>query len=99
MILQKLVIAASIAAVVASTLPASAAQQDPDGQVRPGVSTSGGRYQLFQGLHSINNQGTVFNNAGVFKIDSVSGRVWKYEEGRTKDGTFFKHWAPIEDVR
>lgn len=81
-------------AVTVNAAPADT--PNPEAQVKPGLSTTGGRFQLFQGLVTINAQGTPFNDPGVFKIDSVTGRTWKYEEGKTKDGKFYKQWVPIE---
>lgn len=89
----------AVALLIAHAVSASAAPMDspnPETQIKPGLSTTGGRFQLFQGLHTINAQGTAFRDPGVFKIDSTTGRAWKYEEGQTKDGNFYKRWAPIE---
>lgn len=71
---------------------------NPNEQIKPGTSTTGGRFQLFQGLYTINAQGNAFSEAGVFKIDSSSGRVWKYVEVLTKDGQLYMKWVPIEQT-
>lgn len=89
----------AIALFVAFSVAANAASTDspnPETQIIPGLSTTGGRFQLFQGLIIINAQGTPFKTPAVFKIDSATGRVWKYDEGRAKNGKFYKHWIPIE---
>jgi hypothetical protein len=90
---------ATIALLVTYSVAANAAQVDSpniETQIKPGLSTNGGRFQLFQGLATINAQGTPFNAPSVFKIDSATGQVWKYEEGQTMDGKRYKHWVPIE---
>lgn len=90
-----------IVLLLAYAVPVNAAPavtKNSETQIKPGHSTTEGRFQLFQGLVTINAQGTPFNDPGVFKIDSVTGRTWKYEEGRTKDGQFYKQWVPIEQA-
>jgi len=65
----------------------------------PGIkspsSTSGGRYQLFQGQYTVNAAGTPFKEIGVFKINTETGQVWVYQEGRTKSGEFYKKWEAV----
>jgi len=86
----------SLAFAVTANTTTAAEFPNPETQIKPGLSTVGGRHQLFQGLVVINNQGTPFNAAAVFKIDSVTGQTWKYEEGKTMDGKPYKNWVPIE---
>lgn len=89
----------AIALLVVYSVAANAISADSpnlEAQIKPGLSTTGGRFQLFQGLVTINAQGTPLNAPAVFKLDSITGRVWKFEEGQAKDGKLYKHWVPIE---
>lgn len=56
-----------------------------------------GKYQLFQGYYDefdLKNN-TKTERKAIFKIDTVTGKVWKYVVGIAKDGNPFEDWQPV----
>ena len=54
-----------------------------------------GRYQLLQGKYSVTNSNTKSSveSSGVFKVDTVTGQVWKYTE-TLREGKVLSTWLP-----
>ena len=60
-----------------------------------------GRFQLFQGYFNTfgpaaGNQTIVTDEEGIFKIDTVTGEIWKYEHFFS-DGAWNNRWDKISE--
>ena len=53
-----------------------------------------GRFQIADGEYVINVSGGVAEK-GVFKIDTATGRTWKYSTGM-QGGKSYEMWAPLQ---
>jgi hypothetical protein len=85
--------------LVAGTNLASGAPSETQPQrelTKPGPVTTNGRFQIFQGSHTIFAKETIFKDTGIFKIDTETGRTWKYTEGQTKEGQVYMRWDPVD---
>jgi hypothetical protein len=95
---QMLLVVCIVAVFALFSKGAIGASQPSDPRMNLGQSTSGsGRYQLFQGQFSISSKGVPFTDTNVFKIDTVTGRVWVYREGQAQNGSFYVKWEPVAD--
>ena len=53
-----------------------------------------GRYMLFGGKYVELGTSAQITESGVFKIDTSTGKTWKYATGRV-DGKPYEQWQPI----
>lgn len=65
-------------------------------QVKPGASTTVGRFQLFQGMHELVSAKAAVTIPIIFKIDSATGEVWRFHDHTDRDGKSFTGWLPID---
>lgn len=91
---MKTIIAVCAAAIVASGVGAIAAS--PGTAAMAGRSTSGGRYQLFQGSFTNAVENASVPGTEVFKIDTETGRSWIFISGLTTDKKLISAWREIE---
>jgi len=56
-----------------------------------------GRFVLFQGNYVVVSEGQHWNQLGVFKIDTITGKTWKYASGMS-DGKLYDKWCLISDL-
>ncbi len=88
------VLALAIAALVSVALSAAGQAEKYSASAAPGFY---GRFQLFQGRHTVNSAGQPFEETAVFRIDTQTGKTWVYREGRTKEEKFYSRWEPVSE--
>ncbi len=58
-----------------------------------------GRFQLLQGEYlSIVNHGTIPQKS-IFRIDTATGRAWRYVEGIGGDGKLISQWSLLSESK
>jgi hypothetical protein len=65
------------------------------GQDQAPVPGSVGRYQLVPGEYVAINGSTGIAEKGVFRIDTTTGRVWKFQTGLGPDRRVFREWQIV----
>ncbi len=90
----------SLVALVAMPMFCAAFTANPDDkpvkiQVKPGTTTIGGRFQLFQGSYEhVGKGGASYIGPIIFKIDSTTGQVWQFFQSSSPENAFGT-WMPI----
>lgn len=88
-----------LVALVAVCFWAATVQGQPSANNRPPSSSGGlqnGRYSLYQGSYEI-AQDKNRTATGLFKIDTATGRVWRYQEQPPVDkATAQAKWVDVE---
>ncbi len=56
-----------------------------------------GRYRLFSGEHAVTVKGGGFSEKVILRIDTVTGRTYRWVEGQTSDGKPVSFWSQIGD--
>jgi hypothetical protein len=54
------------------------------------------RFVLVAAKHVITTDSSFFTEDALFRVDSRTGKTWKYSEGR-RNGEFFTEWREVAD--
>lgn len=91
----------AIVVIVALQSPASGQNSDPRQSHHGGLQN--GRFLLYQGQYEVTNrlpgkkgEHDSHMSAGMFKIDTATGRVWKYDESIGAANSVRSGWTEIE---
>ena len=59
--------------------------------------SSAGRFQIVQGDYIAISAPTAIPEKGVFRIDTSTGKTWRFAIGVNSDGTFYQRWREVSE--
>jgi hypothetical protein len=59
--------------------------------------TAGDRFLIVQGDYVAVSGNNGIAEKGVFRIDTTTGKTWRFAAGLGRDGKFYQMWQPVQE--